>query len=236
MVKLVYSPQWFYGKDIIIDLVSIFVLLLIAFFSIKSYKFRKNRNYLYLAVSFALLAASFLFKILMNFNIYFKFLEKSEMGVVTTTYEAMKASHSLFSASFLLYWLLTLFAVYFLYSIYHKQTLTSHLLNVYLIFISTYLAYPDYYIFHITLLVLLGLVAFEYSRKYLNTRHFATRLVAYSFGIIALSQMFFVLVGINNYFYVIGELVQLVGYASLLFTFIMVLRHGKSQDAHRHNR
>ncbi|MBI2653230.1 hypothetical protein HYX02_00310 [Candidatus Woesearchaeota archaeon] len=236
MVKLVYSPQWFYGKDILIDLVSIFVLCMIALFSIKSYKIRKNRNYLYLALSFGLLAVSFLFKILMNFNIYFKFLEKSQLGAITETYHAMRASNSIFPISFLFYWLLTLFAVYVLYSIYEKQSISNHLLNIYLIFVSTYLSYPDYYVFHITLLVLLALVTFVYSRKYLNTKHFATKLAAYSFGIIAASQIFFILVNISNYFYVVGELVQLIGYAVLLSTFIMVLKYGRTKDTHRHNR
>ena len=235
MVKFVYSPQWFYGKDILIDIVSILVLLLIAFFSVKYYKIKKNRNYLFLALSFALLAGSFLFKILMNFNIYFKFIEKRQIGIITPIYQSMKSSHSLFITSFLLYWLLTVFAIYVLYSIYQKQSLSNHLLNIYLIFISTYLSYPDYYIFHITLLVLLGIITLDYSRRYINRKHFATRLVAFSFGTIALSQICFIIVDINNQFYVAGELIQLVGYVSLLIAFIMVLRYGRKENKNRHH-
>ncbi|MEK6983127.1 MAG: hypothetical protein AABX33_01010 [Nanoarchaeota archaeon] len=235
MVKLIYSPQWFYGKDILIDIISIFVLLLIALFSLKYYRIKKNRNYLYLASSFILLASSFLFKILMNLNIYYKFIETKQFGLVTAVYQNMKQSHSLFFTSFLLYYLLTLFGVYALYSTYQKQSMPNHLLLIYLIFISTYLTYPHYYLFHLTLLILLGLVAYTYSRRYINKKHFSTKLVAYSFWAITISQIFYISIDLNNNLYIIGELIQLVGYSSLLIAFIMVLRYGRKENKDRHH-
>ena len=91
MVKLIYSPQWFYGKDVIIDIVSICVLLLIAFFSINYYRIKKNRNYLYFALSFIILASSFLIKILMNINIYYKIIETKQLGIITVIYQSVKS-------------------------------------------------------------------------------------------------------------------------------------------------
>lgn len=236
MVKLVYSPEWFYGKDIIIDIVSVFVLLLIAFFSARYYSITKNKNYLFLALSFALLAASFMFKIFMNVNIYYKIVETKPLGIITATYQTMIASGYLFFSSFLLYRTLTLFAVYFLYLIHHKSSWSNYLLMAYLIFISTYFTYKEYYIFHLTLLIMLVLVTIDYARKYLKQKHFSTKLVAFSFGVIAISQLFFILVDLGSQFYVIGELVQLIGYASLLFTFVTVLRYGRKENKDRNYR
>jgi len=235
VAKLIYSPQWFYGKDIIIDIVSVCVLLLIAFFSIKYYKIKKNRNYIFLALSFAVLAGSFLFKILVNLNIYYKYIETKDLGVVTTLYQSMKASGKLFITSLFLYWFLTLFGFYILYSIYQKQSMSNFLFGTYLLVILTYIAYPDYKIFHLTLLVILSLITINQARNYLNKKHFATKSVAYSFGIIALSQIFYILVDVNNRFYVAGELIQLIGYVILLITFIMVLRHGRKENKNRHH-
>lgn len=235
MVKFIYSPQWFYGKDIIIDIVSIVVLLLIAFFSMRYYGIKKNRNYLHLAVSFAILAGSFLFKVIMNYNIYYKVIETKQLGLITVAFQALKASGKLFVTSFLLYWFFTLFGFYILYSIYQKQSPSNFLLGTYLLLVLSYFAYPAYYVFHLTLFVLLVLITLNHSRKYIKTRHFATKLVACSFGLIALSQVFFILVDVNSHFYVIGELVQLIGYIILLITFIMVLRYGRTQDKDRHH-
>ena len=125
VVKLVYSPQWFFGKDILIDIVSIFVLLLIAFFSIKYYNIKKNRNYIYLTLSFVILAASFLAKILINFNVYYKVIETQDLGVISAVYQSMKATHSIFITSLVVYWLSTLFGYYILYSIYQNQSLSN---------------------------------------------------------------------------------------------------------------
>ena len=235
MVKLVYSPQWFYGKDIIIDIVSIFVLLLIAFFSIRYYNIKKNRNYIYLTLSFIILAASFLAKIIINFNVYYKLIETKDFGLISVVYQSMKGAHSIVITSFLAYWLSTIFGYYILYSIYEKHSLSNFLFGAYLISLSTYIVYPDYRTFHFTLLVILSLITALHLKRYLNNKYLATKLVALSFGVIALSQIFFILIDWNIDFYVIGELIQLIGYIGLLFTFSVVLKYGRQEDKNGHN-
>ena len=236
MVKFIYAPQWFYGKDILMDIVSIIVLLLIAFFSIKYYQTKKNRNYIYLTLSFTMLAASFLFKILMNLNFYYKVIETVPLGPITVTYESLKSSHTLFFYSFLLYWFLTLFGFYILYSIYQKQSWVDFLFGTYLLFMVTFYAYPSYQAFHVTLFILLALITYIHARKYLNQKHYTNKLVTYSFGMITLSQAFFNLVDFNDSFYVTAEIIQLIGYLCLLITFIMVLRYGRKEDKTGHHR
>ena len=62
MIDIIYSPHWFYGKDIVIDVISILVLSLIGVFSIKYYRIsKKNKNYILQTSSFFVLASSFIF-------------------------------------------------------------------------------------------------------------------------------------------------------------------------------
>src|SRR3990170_997375 len=104
MIQVVYTPQWFYSKDLLIDAVSALVLLLIASFAVRYYKLnKKNKNYLYLAGSFFLIALSFLFKILTNFTIYYKVFETMHFGDFILTYPTIQVSNILFLAGFLLY-------------------------------------------------------------------------------------------------------------------------------------
>ncbi len=230
MIQLVYNPHWFYGKDIIIDIVSIFVLFLIAFFSIKFYKLNKrNKNYLFLALSFIFIGCSFIFKIITNFTIYYHVLETRRIGFMTFTYNAVNSSHILFFVGFLIYRLLMLFGLYMLYSIYLKQQKSNIFLISYLIIISTYFSSSTYYLFHITSLFFLVIITYRYLKNYKKNRDSTTKLLAYSFGMITLSQVVFVFVAINTFLYVIAELIQLASYISLLITFIMVLRHGKKK-------
>ena len=230
MVQVIYSPKWFYGKDIIIDLVSIFVLVLIAFFSLRSYKVRKNKNYIYLAASFIILAVSFLFRILTNFTVYYKVLETKDLGFITLTYQTIKTSEALFIIGFFAYRLLNLLGLYFLYSIYHKQPKSNIFLISYLILVSTAFNKLTYHIFHLTSFILLIFITRQYLKNYYDNKSKAAKLIAFSFGIITSSEIFFGLVTVSTRFYVMAEIIQLIGYALLLCAFFMVLRHGRKKD------
>ena len=231
MVQLAYTPVWFYGKDLYIDTVGLLVLSLIAFFSLRYYKLdKKNKNYIYLASSFFLIALSFFFKILTNFTIYYKVLETKTFGLFTITYHGIKTSNILFFVGFLAYRLLTLVGLYILYSIYQKRQSKSNIfLIIFFIIISTYFSQSAYYIFHLTALIFLALIISQYRNNYKKNRQFTARLLATSFTIIAVSQVFFVFIEINNFLYVIAEIIQLFGYLFLLTTFFKVLRNVKKK-------
>ena len=237
MIQVVYTPSWFYGKDILIDTVSIFVLLLIAFFSLNYYKVdRKNKNYLHLAISFFLITLSFLFRILTNFTIYYKVFETKQLGLFTLTYQVIKSTGTLFFIGFLLHRTLMLLGLYMLYSIYQKNQSKSNILIIsYLIIISTYFSQSAYYIFHVTSLILLLLITAQYYKNYTRNKNPTTKLLATSFVMITISQIFFMFVEINNLLYVVAELIQLLGYVILLFTFIKVLQNAKKKKQARHN-
>lgn len=230
MVQIIFSPAWFYGKDIAIDAISLFVVALISVFSFKYYKIRKNKNYIYFGLAFALLSISFLFKILTNFTIYYSVWETKYIGLFTLTYQTVKESNTLFFVGFLLYRLLTLLGLYMLYSTYIEQTKANMFIVAYLILVSTYFSESSYYVFHTTALIFLILITINYSKTYRKNRIPATKLLASSFAIIALSQIFFIFVTLGTRYYVIAEIIQLIGYTLLLAAFLMVLRHGKEKN------
>ena len=231
MIQVAYTPQWFYGKDLAIDVVSAFVLLLIAFFSLRYYRIeKKNKNYLYLAVSFLLIAVSFFFKILTNFTIYYKIFETKYFGLFTLTYQSVKTNDILFILGYLVYRLLFLLGLYILYSIYQKNQPKSNIfLIAFFILISTYFSQSAYYIFHLTALVLLSLITMQYYANYKKNGQFTAKLLTGSFAIIGMSQIFFIFVIFNQVIYVIAELIQLLGYLFLLTTFFKVLRNVKKK-------
>jgi hypothetical protein len=235
MLHIVYSPQWFYGKDIAIDLVSIFVLLLVAYFSINYYKIKKNKNYLYLASSFGTIAIAFIFKILMNFKIYYHAIETKKIGFLTLTYRTVESSDTLFFLGFLLFQILTLLGLYMLYSLYHKQSKSNHLLIIALIIGLTYFSYSTYYIFHMASFMILTLILIQYLNNYIDKRYSSTIMMTISLGAITFSQVLFMLIGLNTTLYVAAEITQLFGYTGILATLIMVLKSGSKKDKNRDN-
>jgi hypothetical protein len=230
MIELIYSPKWFYGKDILIDIISIIVLFSIAFFSIKYYQINKTKkNYLYLALSFILLAISFICKIATNFTVYYHVLETRQIGFVSFTYQTMRSTDTLFFFGFLLYRICTLMGFYILYSIYQKQPSSNIFIILYMILVMTYFSQSAYFIFHITSLILLLFITHTYYRNNQKVKHYTSKLTFLSFALITLSHLISIFVKVNLLFYVIAELIQLCGYIMLLFAFIMVLRYAKKK-------
>ena len=229
MIDIIFSPKWFYGKDIIIDIVSIIVLALISLFSWRYYRINKNRNYLLLSSSFCLMAVSYIFKILTNFTIYYKILETKRIGFLILTYTSIKSSQILYLAGFFIFRLLMLIGLFILFSIYQKKSKSSSFLMVYLIVMLTYFTWSAYYVFYITALILMIFITGTYLKTSRRQKTMTSRTLVYSFAIIALSQIFFIFISVNLILYVIAELIQLVGYLLLLYTFIIVIKHGKKK-------
>jgi len=117
-----------------------------------------------------------------------------------------------------------------LYNIYNKNQSHSHVfLIVYFILLSTYLSNFNYYIFHLTALFFLGILSLIYLKQYRESGHENTKLLYYGFLMLALSQIFFIFLGLNQYFYVVAEIIQLVGYYIMLLVWIGFSKYGKKK-------
>ena len=235
MVQVVFSPKWFWGKDIFIDSVALLVLLCIAIFATKYYRIKKSRNYLYLALSFYLIALSFFSKILINFTIYYQVLHTQVIGSIEYTQVILKSSEVLAVSGLFFYRLFTLLGLFMLYSIYEKQSKANIILMIYFIVISIFFSKVEYYIFYLTCFIFLGVISNRYYQNYKKNRENTSGMLAASFSVITLSQIFFMFVNFTKHFYVIAEVIQLLGYILLLVTFIMVLKHGREKNKSRHH-
>ena len=235
MVQVVFSPKWFWGKDIFIDSIALLVLLSIAIFATKHYRIKKSKNYLYLALSLYLIALSFFSKILINFTIYYQVLHTQVIGSIEYTPVILKSSEILAVSGLFFYRLFTLLGLFMLYSIYEKQSKANIILMVYFIIISIFFSKEEYYIFYLTCFIFLGVISNRYYRNYKKNRENTSGMLAASFSVIALSQIFFMFVNFTKHFYVVGEVIQLLGYILLLVTFILVLKHGREKNKSRHH-
>ncbi|MBI3051720.1 hypothetical protein HYY74_04660 [Candidatus Woesearchaeota archaeon] len=230
MLQLVYTPKWFYGEDIVIDIVSIIVLLVIAGFSLRYYFLSRKRNNLWLGLAFILMAAGLASKVLMNFSFYYKMEFIQTLGELTLTYQVTNVSDNLFYTGYFLMRLLTLLGLFTLYAIYHRQSWQNILLISALIITGTVYTQSAYYVFHILSMLLLLLITLKFAGNCLKNPCTTTGLLAASFSIITISEIPFSLVALHPNFYVAGESAQLVGYLLLLVAFVTILKHGKKKN------
>jgi len=234
MLEIVYSPQWFYGIDIIFEFINVIAAILIAFFSYKVYKFTREKRCLFFGLSFIAISLSFISKILTNFQFYYNFFRKSSIinsALITVT--THKSLNFFVSAYFFhrFFMLLALTGLFFIVGKYHKR-----LIPLFIFFIAVITAFStyEYFIYHVTTSLLLGYIFYHYYANYSYCKTKNTFLVAFSFFLILISQIVFIniITGIENY--VLAQVIQVLGYIILLIAYIRISKNDKKNKA-RHN-
>lgn len=228
MLKFVFSPRWFYGVDCIAEVSALIITLLIAFFGYKLYRFSKDPKYKYFFLSFFTLAAAFFFKILTNINVYYEVTKQQLLGSLTLTYTALESSDLLVSVGFIGYRFLFLAGFMGLfYLLYKHRDRKLFLIMLWLILIATWFSLSNYFFFHATAILFLGLLFLYYfnaSKTAVKKKLRSFVYMSYTFMFLVLSQLSFIFVFISSHLYVIGEILQLIGFFLLLYNFIMILR------------
>ena len=98
---------------------------------------------------------------------------------------------------------------------------------MYLVLLISVVANFEYTVFYLTSAVLLALITLNYYKSYLNNQNKNTFRVMLAFLLMLLANLFFVFVFAWEGFYFFGELVLLIGFLALLFTYTSVVARGK---------
>ena len=235
MVKIVLTPDWFIGKDIMIDLFSFLVLVIFAILAYRYYKLSKNRNVLYLGSGFGLIAIAQLATILTKLVLYYDIGPTQQIGEAIITSQIVSSVDFFYYAGFFFHRLFTLLGLYILYRLpREKKSIGDYGLMLYFIFISAFLGDEFFYIFHLTALFLLILIVENYVKIYKENKFFNTKILIVAFSILAFSQLIFVLSQIDVLF-VLGNIVELISYTIFLGLIIRIWKHGKEKKSHEHN-
>ena len=230
-LDFVQSPPWFYGKDLMIDIASAVIVLIIGLFALKIYFMNKeNKRNVLLTGAFMILGGSFIVKSITNILTHHP---KGIANYLSTMLALnMVPDYSVLPAlGFLIYATLTIVGFYLLYLQTAKQTLvsTDYLVLGYFMLISVYFARFNYFLLYLSSLIFLVAITRRYFISYHETKYKNKLRLAVSFLIISLSQLFFIFATSNHLLYVVAEIIQIIGYLSLLYTFFMVLRNANSK-------
>src|SRR3989338_9839639 len=76
----VFSPEWFYGFDSVIELIAIVVSVLLVYYSYKCFKLTKENKYLYFSTAFLSLTFGFIAKITGTLAIYKPTITRTALG------------------------------------------------------------------------------------------------------------------------------------------------------------
>ena len=223
-----YSPHWFLGQDILIDVISIIVLLLIGYCCFQYYRLKKRKEHSLFGLSFLLVAFSFILKVITNITIYYTTIETRKMGPLLFTYEIFHTSNIISFWGAITARALLLVGLFLLFQVYYKsEQKATNILVMYLLLLLAYLSQYAPYLIHVTSFILLTLITVKLFQNHHKTKDKLAFIIFLSFLILTVSQLMFIFIDFATMCYVIAEVLQLVGYLLLLISFLLVLSYGK---------
>lgn len=223
-MKIAFTPDWFTGSDIVIELFSFVVLFAFSFLSYRNYKLSRNKNSLYLGMGFFLIAIAELATILTKAILFYDTSFTQNLGKMVVTYKVVQSVDVFYYVGFFLHKLFTLMGLYVIYRIpLEKKNSRDAVLAVFFIIIASLFSNAFYYVFHLTALFLLIFVINNYYEVYKKNKSDNTKMLIFAFALLGASQIVFILSNLRAC-YVFAQIVQLVSYLILLFLIIRILR------------
>lgn len=224
----VSAPQWFLAPDVLINAFNFLVLLAFFILCINNYKLNKSKGILYLGTGFALIALAQLALVLTKFAIYYDTSFTTYIGEMIIHYHIVKSTNIIYNLSFFFNRALTLLGLYVIYRLpSKKKSVGDFLLVSYFIILSAFIGESMYYLYHITALILLVLITYNYYAVYRKNKFSNTRILSVAFGILAISQIL-PIISSGEIFEAGSNLIELVSYIILL-ALIVRLKYGKKK-------
>ena len=223
----VFGPQWFYGFDSIIELIAVIVSILLVYYSYKCFKLTKENKYMHFSIAFLSLTAAFTAKIIGTLAIYKPTITRTSIGSsIHQTFTGL-TPYYINALAFVAYIFFTLMGFMILFLIISKLRWKNQrviALLIYFVFLATWISIVHYQLFYVTSFVLLLLITYAYYQNYREIKSENARFVVTAFGILLVSQAFFIFVIYSRIIYVLAELIQLLGFIYLLIPFILIFK------------
>lgn len=222
-VTLVYSPLWFHGIDIALELFSILAAVLISIMGYKSYKLTNDRKLLWLAAAFGFITLSFLARALTAAVVL------SQVGVIpgiAATNPSLSFIESVFDSGRFAYFLLVFAAYLIIYALSAKISNRNQLalMSIFL-GLFAFSAFEEIPImFYLVSFVLLVFIAANFCKNYRAKKSRGALLTSIAFCVMTLEPLFFMAGIYYKPLAVAGYAVRLIAYVTLLIMLFRVYR------------
>lgn len=234
-MKFVLTPDWFLGKDILIEAFSFIVLFALSFICIKNYKLNKSKKCLYLGTGFILITMAQLATIATKLVLYYDIGPSQQIGSVIIAYQLVKSVDIFYYMGFFFHKLLTLIGFYIIYRLpIEKKSLEDFFLTLYFIVIFSILSIGINYLFYVTSLVLLLLITKNYLSVYRKNKSQNTKILITVFALLSLSNVIFILSKVST-MYILANIIGLISYIILLILVIRISKYGKKTKQDGYN-
>lgn len=238
-MKIVFTPDWFLNFDVLIESFGFMILGLLFLFAIQAYTISKKKSVLYLGFGFLLIALGELTTVFTKLILYYDSSVTSEIGQAIITKGVVSSIDIFYYAGFSLHKLLILLGLYVIYKLpdmRKKSDPADFALTLYFLFITVILSHKIYYLYHLTVFLLLALIVRDYVRIYFGKKSKSknTLFMISTFSLLAISQVMFMFSSVDI-LYVLAQTLQVVSYVILLTFMVKITQNGKKAKPNGNN-
>ena len=219
MVLMLFAPTWFYGYDVVLEVLFSIVAFAVAVLAFKVYKKSAQRNAGLFGISFFLIGISYLIQSLLNFLILSRANESICRGLRIQSITAFNNIGVMVHILFMTIGLSMLLYITF------RQKETKLLWLLIITSLSAiYFSYNMLYMFYLFSTIFLAFISWHFIQNYRNNSKSRTMVIALAFLFLLFGSFHF-LVSVNHQlFYVIGHILELMAYLLILINYYLVLK------------
>lgn len=234
-MKIVLTPEFFLGKDILIEGFSFIILLIFFILALKNYKIGKNKKMLYLGIGFGLIALAQLASVFTKTILYYDIGPSQAIGQAIITSQIVNSVDIFYYIGFFFHRFLTLLGFFLIYRLPKKKiNKEDSFLILFFLFLSAFIGKEFYYFFHLTCLMILIFITNNYLEIYKKNKLVNTKILIFTFIILSLAQLIYIFSKLGDLF-VVANITELIGYILLVFLFIKIIKNGKKKEQDGNN-
>jgi hypothetical protein len=221
MTLVSFSPAWFYGYDVALEVGFAVSALIIALFAYRIYRTTDQRQVLLFGSAFLLISFSYFMQSLLNLLIVTG-ADTSPCCGLTAANISMLGAYGTLAYILLMISGLTVLA----YMTLRVERLRVLWLMLILAIIAIIFSISPLYSFFMLSTILLAVVLWHYVRNYQQSRQTKTLLVVLAFGFLLFGSLHFMLSVDHALYYAIGHILEMIAYMLILANLYLVL-YGK---------
>lgn len=212
-----FSPEWFFGYNIILELLFVAIILAVSYYALKIYKLSGLRQSKLLSLGFLFIAASYFVQSVNNFWV----ISQINKGV-STALEIIGVSAFNITGYFLQIFFFLLGLITLLYMTLGFSNKKVYSLIALITLVCLILATNKMYAFYLLSSIFLVYLVVHFSLNYVKKKQSLLMLIAFAFLLFGSVQYLFSFN--HSLFYVIGHFSELIAYSLILVNLILVVK------------
>jgi hypothetical protein len=219
MANLYLIPDWFFGLDVVFELVFALVTLMVGLYAFKTYKLSDQRQSKIFGLAFIFFSISYFVQSFLNFAIISKLGESICNTIKLQSVTTFNLLGIYFHMFFFITGLITL--VYITLKI---NNIKTYFLLLLVSFLSLILSFNRIYWFYVLSSLLLVFIVVHYFSNFSKNKRFKTLLVLIAFIFLLFSHLHFIFSVNHALFYAIGHFLELIAYILILINLLLILK------------